>query len=151
MFRAFNTHLHAQKSLLSKDLTANLVANYTSRTCFPLSSTDTAVWLWQQTLLQPELVPVILSGAATHRSATLRLSGAPEKMIIQSSDDSLRLRLQAIASLRQMLTKTPSELTVLFVTQLLGTEVGCTRMSLELFMRRNRIRADPSISKRKQI
>lgn len=115
-----------------------------------MSSTDTAVWLWQQTLLQPELVPVILSGAATHRSATLRLSGAPEKMIIQSSDDSLRLRLQAIASLRQMLTKTPSELTVLFVTQLLGTEVGCTR-DVFTFYEEKRMWTDPNISKRKQI
>ncbi|KAJ5151876.1 hypothetical protein N7492_010171 [Penicillium capsulatum] len=112
-------------SAVDLDLYFHYYNNYTSRACFPLSFDFITKWLWEQALLEPALVPVILAGSATQRGANLFLSGAPKYMIEDCTRDSLQLRVQSVRTLRRFLDNPVGvdyEKIVLFVTQLLGTE-----------------------------
>lgn len=103
------------------------VINYTAKACFPLSFEAIGSWLWEKTLVEPAFVPVLLALSATHRTASLHLVGAPQKMIVDCARDSLRLRSQSIKALQRLLGNPAGvdyETAIVFVNQLLASEVG---------------------------
>ncbi|KAJ5570001.1 uncharacterized protein N7459_009431 [Penicillium hispanicum] len=100
---------------------------YTSKCCFPFSSTDMTAWFWKQALDQPATASILLSVGASHRAANLWASGAPVQIVHELLQDAFQLRSQTIELIQKLLLNPAGvykESNVLLIAHLLGIEAA---------------------------